>query len=76
MVVGVAVVLWAGILTAIAAGGVGRTATALVGLVNLLVGGGALLFGWFTLDVPALAVVVAAQVVAFGVAQLVASVRR
>lgn len=76
LVTGVVVVVWAGILTAIAAGGVGRTATALVGLMNLLVGGAAFGLGWFNTDVPALAVVVAAQVVGFGVVQLLASVRR
>lgn len=74
--VGVAVVAWAGILGAIAAGGVGRPATALVGMINLLAGGGAVAWGWFDLDVPTLAVVLAAQVAGFGIVQLLASVRR
>lgn len=76
LVTGVAVVVWAGILAAVASGGVGRTATALVGLVNLLAGGIAFALGWFNTDIPTLGLVVAAQVVAFGVVQVMASVRR
>lgn len=76
LVTGVLVVFWSGILAAIAAGGVGRSATLLVGLVNLLVGSAAFAFGWFATDVPSLAVVVAAQVIAIGLVQVLASVRR
>ncbi len=76
LVVGVTVVFWSGILAAIAAGGVGRAATALVGLLNIVFGSAALTYGWFDTDVPALVVVVAAQVVGIGLVQLVASLRR
>lgn len=73
---GIAFVLWAGILAAAAAGGVGRTATALVAFLNLLVGGVVLTLGWLTVSIPTLVVVVAAQVVGIGVVQLLATVRR
>ncbi len=76
LVVGVAVVFWSGILAAIAAGGVGRAATALVGLVNIAFGAAVFTYGWFDTDIPALVVVVAAQVIGIGLVQLVASLRR
>ncbi len=75
-VTGVAVVVWAGVLVAVAAGGVGRPATALVGAINLLVGSAIVAWGWLDLDVPTLVVVLAAQVVGFGLVQVLASVRR
>lgn len=76
LVSGLAVVVWAAVLVAIAAGGVGRTATALVGLINLVVGVVGVGLGWLYPEVNTLAVVVAAQVAVVGVVQLLASVRR
>lgn len=73
---GIVVLVWAGILVGIAAGGVGRTPTALVGVINILVGVAGFTVGWFNESVPVTAMVLAAQIAAFGVAQLVASVRK
>lgn len=73
---GIMILVWAGILVGIAAGGVGRTPTALVGVINILVGVAGFTVGWFYESVPVMAMVLAAQIAAFGVAQLVASVRK
>lgn len=76
VVAGVVAILWAAVLAGAAAGGVSRATTTLVGLLNLGVGAGGFLLGWVRPDVPTLLLVLAAQVVGFGVLQLVASLRR
>ena len=76
LVLGVVLLVWSGVLVGIAAGGVGRTPTVVVGVVNVVIGAIGLTLGWFNEGVPVLALVVAAQVAGFGVVEWVVSVRR
>ncbi len=76
LVLGVVLLVWTGILVGIAAGGVGRAPTIVVGVVNVIVGAIGMTLGWFNEGVPVLALVVAAQVTGFGIVQWVVSVRR
>lgn len=76
LVLGIGLLLWTGILVGIAAGGVGRTPTTVVGVVNVVVGAIGFALAWFNEGVPILAMVIAAQVAGFGVVQWVTSIRR
>lgn len=76
LVAGITTLVWTGILVGIASGGVGRTPTALVGLVNVLMGLVGFAVGWVNEDVSVLVLVLAAQVVGLGVVQWMTSIRR
>lgn len=76
LVGGIVALVWTGILVGIASGGVGRTPTALVGVVNVVVGLVGFAFGWMNDDVTVLVLVFAAQVAGFGVVQWTTTIRR
>lgn len=76
LVAGIAALVWSGVLLGIASGGVGRTPTALVGLINVLAGLAGFALSWVDDSVPVLVLVLAAQVVGFGVVQWMTSIRR
>jgi hypothetical protein len=76
LVAGILSLVWAGILVGIASGGVGRTPTAIVGVVNVVVGLVGFTVGWINEDVSVVVLILAAQVAALGVVQWTTTIRR